>query len=385
MKLIGLLVDSYRLLIFVAVLIVIALDNARVIRRLGRFPRAGRRPRVSVLVPARNEADSIAACVRSLLAQDYPDFELLVLDDNSADETGKLLARLTSPRLRVLTGQTLPEGWNGKPWACHQLARAADGELLLFTDADTIHRPDSLRLAVDAIEATGADMMTALIRNEVRTLGEQITVPFMVWAIMSILPVRLAHTLRRSKAFAAASGKLLLFRRNAYATIGGHAAVRFEAAEDVALARAVKGANLRLRLVDAADCVSARMYDGFRTAASGFNKNFFAIFDYRLLPALFVWLWMLTITWHPLASVAALAATGRFDSRLWAAAATVILAALGWLVVALKARLPCRLAVYYPLIMTAASALGLASIVSTVLGRTVWKDRRLVKHRIRLV
>lgn len=385
MKVIGLLVDSYRLLIFVGVQLLITLSNARLLRRLGSFPAAARRPRVSILVPARDEAGQVGRCVESLLGQDYPDFELLVLDDGSADSTGAILAGFSSPRLRSLRGEPLPEGWNGKNWACQQLARVATGELLLFTDADTLFQPAALRLAVDALEATRSDLLTAIIRNEVMSLGEQLTVPFMVWAIMAILPVGLAHAWHRSKAFSAANGKFLLFRRQAYEAIGGHAAVRTEAAEDVALARAIKGAGLRLRLVNAANCVSARMYDGFRSAARGFGKNFFAIFDYRLLPAVFVWLWMLVITWHPLVSVAGLAATRRFDGRFWAAAATVLLSALGWLVVALKTRLLRRLALYYPVTMTVAAALGLASLLATTFGRTDWKGRRLVRHRVRLL
>ncbi|MEO0086220.1 MAG: glycosyltransferase [candidate division WOR-3 bacterium] len=385
MRVIGLLVDSYRLLIFVGVQLVIALTNIRLLRRLGTFPPAGRRPRVSILVPARDEAAGIGRCVESLLNQDYPDCELLVLDDRSTDNTGAVLAGFASPRLRVLPGAPLPEGWNGKPWACAQLARSATGELFFFTDADTVHRSDSIRLAVDALESTGADLLTALIRNEVPSFGEQITVPFMVWAIMAILPVGLAHFWRRSKAFSAANGKFLLFRRQAYETVGGHAAARDEAAEDVALARLVKGAGMRLRLVNASDCISARMYEGFRSAAKGFSKNFFAIFDYRLLPALFVWTWMLAITWHPLVSVAVLGAASRFDGRFWAASAAVMLSGLIWLLVALETRLPRRLALYYPLTMTTAAGLGLGSLLATLLSRTGWKGRRLARHRIRLL
>ena len=126
---------------FVACLVLIALSNWRLLRRIDRYPPPPRTPRVSVLVPARNEEAHIGDCVRSLLAQDYPDFEVVVLNDHSTDRTGAILADLSAgdERLRVLTGRDLPAGWLGKHWACQQLSEAAGGELLLFTDADTRH------------------------------------------------------------------------------------------------------------------------------------------------------------------------------------------------------------------------------------------------------
>ncbi|HSM61679.1 MAG TPA: glycosyltransferase family A protein, partial [Longimicrobiales bacterium] len=125
--------------------------------------RPSRFPRVSVVVPARNEAANIGACVGSLLEQEYPDFEVIVLDDRSDDGTGDLV-RAMGPggarSLRVLDGEELPAGWTGKPWACWQGARAATGDLILFTDADTVHAPDLLPRAVAAMEEDDADLLT---------------------------------------------------------------------------------------------------------------------------------------------------------------------------------------------------------------------------------
>ena len=145
----------FSLAIFTAVLLCIALSNWRTLRRLGSYPDPTRWPRVSVLVPARNEETNIGPCVRSLLAQEYPALEVVVLNDNSTDRTGAILAELAADdvRLRVLSGQPLPEGWLGKHWACHQLGQAATGDLLLFTDADTRHGPHSVRSGVAALQA----------------------------------------------------------------------------------------------------------------------------------------------------------------------------------------------------------------------------------------
>ncbi len=378
-------IDSYRVLIFVGVQAVIAVTNALLMKRLSAFGPSQYHPRVSVLVPVRNEAEHIEACISSLLAQDYENFELLVLDDGSTDNTAAILTRMADARLRVLSGQPLPEGWVGKSWACQQLADAATGELLLFTDADTVFSPEALRHAVDAFGATRADFLTAVTRNQVLTLGEQMTVPFLVWSIGTILPLGIAYLLRRSSFLSAANGKFMLFRRAAYDHIGGHAAVRDDATEDLALCRRVKRHGLRWRLLDASGEVSARMYSGFSEAIEGFSKNFFALFGYRLLPALFVWFWMLLITWHPLLAVGASIALAQYDGQFAAAIATVLLAGLLWLLLALKYSLPRRLALLYPLTILVCAYIGLRSIVLTVLGQTTWKGRALARHRIRLV
>jgi len=222
-------------IIFLSVLLLIALSNLLVLRRLHRYGRPAQFPRLSVLVPARNEEANIGPCVRSLLAQDYPDFELLVLDDESGDQTAQVLASLATSdnRLRVLSGQPLPAGWLGKQWACHQLAQAASGELLLFTDADTRYHPQALSNAVAALLAERTDMLSAVLREEVVSWGERLVVPILVWSIFSFLPLGLAYRLRLP-AFTAANGQFLLFRRRAYEQIGGHAAVRQHTTEDLA-------------------------------------------------------------------------------------------------------------------------------------------------------
>ena len=170
----------YDLIAFQAVLWLIALSNTWVLRRARRHAPPAHLPRVSVLVPARNEEANIERCVASLLAQDYPDFEVLVLDDESTDGTGCILARLAAadPRLRVLSGRPLEAGWRGKNWACAQLAAQANGELLFFTDADTHHQPQTLRAFATALIGEGADLLGGFPRQEVETLGEQFIVPF---------------------------------------------------------------------------------------------------------------------------------------------------------------------------------------------------------------
>jgi chlorobactene glucosyltransferase len=237
-------------------------------------------PLVSVLVPARNEAANIEACVRSLLAQDYPRWELLVLDDQSEDATGAILARLAAAdgRLRVLAGGPLLPGWLGKANACRQLAAAARGDWLLFTDADTVHQAPALGRALTLALASDVGLLSLFPRQITGTLAERLVVPLMHLAVYGLLPLPAMRRLR-SPAFAAANGQYLLFRRAAYDAAGGHAAVRALVLEDVALARAVKQAGHRIELADGGDLVRTRMYRGAADLWAGFSKNFFAFFN----------------------------------------------------------------------------------------------------------
>ncbi|MBN2466276.1 glycosyltransferase [candidate division WOR-3 bacterium] len=379
----GWLVDPTHILGFVAVQALVALSNALLLNRLGRFPQTAAKPKVSLLVPARDEEESIGSCVTSLLAQDYGDLEVVVLDDGSQDRTRAVLAGLQFERLRVLEGRPLPDGWNGKAWACQQLADSAQGELLLFTDADTVFQPRTVRLAVNAMEATGADLLTAVTGNRVPTLGEQLTVPFMSWSILSLLPLAVTRLLPKSVAFTAANGKFMLFRREAYRSVGGHAAVKDHATEDIALAKSVRRQGYRWCLMDATRLVSARMYCGLMDAVGGFSKNLFALFNYRVLVALFVWTWLLTITWYPIGLVAATIATG--NAMPLAPVATLALSAGIWLLASLRFGFPLHLFLLGPAIVTVSAFTGIRAMVLSQTGHACWKGRRLVARKPRLI
>jgi len=198
---------------FLGVLLAVALINLATWRRLGQYPPSVVTPRVSVLVPLRNEARNTRPCIRSLLSQGYGDFEVLALDDESQDCTASELARLRAEEsnLQVLQGKPLPDGWLGKHWACHQLAEAASGDLLLFVDADTRHAPTALRDAVSALEAEGADLLAVMPRQEVVSWAERLVVPVMTWSFLSFLPVALAQSVRWPS-LSTTVGQFMLFR-----------------------------------------------------------------------------------------------------------------------------------------------------------------------------
>ena len=255
-------------------------------------------PMVSILVPARNEALNIEACAGSLLAQDYPNWELLVLDDHSEDETAEIVRGLgvseSGERARLIRGATLPEGWTGKGWACHQLAQAARGEFLFFTDADTAHAPGTVSAAVAYARRHRADLVSAWPRLLTVTWSEKLIIPMIVLLAMTLYPHWLVLLLQRwprlsalvparfLRLLGAANGQFIFFTRAAYEQIGGHAAIRDHVVEDVALGRAVTariGEGMRLRNCDSQAFSTVRMYRSLAEVWEGFTKNLRAAFE----------------------------------------------------------------------------------------------------------
>lgn len=373
------------LIYFLAAILLLCLSNLWAMRRLGRDPHPARWPRLSVLVPVRNEQDNVGACLHSLLEQDYPDFEVLVLDDHSSDGTPVVLENLPDPNkhLTILSGATLPEGWLGKHWACHQLAQRATGELLLFTDADTRHQPHSLREAVAALLAEQADLLSAWPRQEVGSWAERLAVPVLCWSIHSFLPLALAYRLSRP-AFTAANGQFMLFRRSVYREIGGHRAVRQDVVDDLALVRRAAKHRLRWRLLDGGEYIRCRMYHDLAGVWEGFSKNLFAAFDHRLLPFLLVWLWLALVHWEPL--IVLLWAQAKLPlpaHSVGLALGAIAITLLLWGLTCWRFKLPPHIALLYPWSILLALAIALRSIFLTLRGQTTWRGRTLLRPRVR--
>ncbi len=234
-------------------------------------------PSVSVLIPMRNEADKIGPNLRALLAQDYPDYEVVLLDDDSQDTSVQAAeaAAGKSPCFRLLRGKPLPPGWLGKAWACQQLSQAASGDFLLFTDADVTWQAGALSAAMAESRRTEADLLTLWPTQQTQTIAERLVVPLIAFAIQAYLPALAVHHLPW-KVFAAANGQVMLFRRSAYQRIGGHTVVKTDVVEDMALAYAVKSHGLKLRMADANRLVQTRMYQSWPEVRDGFAKNILA-------------------------------------------------------------------------------------------------------------
>jgi glycosyltransferase involved in cell wall biosynthesis len=239
---------------------------------------------VSVIVPARNEEASLGTCLESLVSQKLVSqtgvaFEIIVVDDHSTDRTREIAASFAARQngvVRVIEAGPLPDGWTGKNNAVVAGARAARGEWLLFTDADTVHLPGSLARALKEAQENNADLLSYS--------PEQIAVTFWEMAVLPVVFAELARQYPPSKVSdpnspaAAANGQYILVRREAYDAVGGHAAIASSILEDVALARAVKKSGRRIRFRYAADAVRTRMYRSFSQLRDGWTKNLALLF-----------------------------------------------------------------------------------------------------------
>jgi chlorobactene glucosyltransferase len=363
------------------ILVLVSLNLIANLRMLGRTAPRGRGPAairpISVLIPARNEARNIHRCLHSLLAQDYPLIEVVVLDDGSTDETAEIVAEIAQqdPRVRLVRGQPLPQGWMGKNFACHQLAGLAQGDWLLFTDADTDHRPDTLAWAVEAAEQNRADLVSLIPHTVTHTLGERLLLPVIPFGLIACLPLALGEWLR-IPFLAMAVGPFMLFRREAYRRVGGHQAVQGEIAEDVMLARQVRRAGGRVILLDGSEQVDVHFYHGFREAWRGLAKSVFAVFGYRLLPSLlmigfygFLFLWPVLLLF-----------AGLWQGRMGEPALRLALFQVSlngglWYAVAAHFRLPRRTAIFYPIIVLLTILIILDSIWQAAFRGIDWKER----------
>ncbi|HEX6887679.1 MAG TPA: glycosyltransferase family 2 protein [Candidatus Nanopelagicales bacterium] len=244
---------------------------------------------VTVLLPARDEAARIGPCLAALQAQRHPQLQVLVLDDHSTDGTAEVVRRAVGDdsRFTLLDGapEPVPEGWLGKPWACHRLARAALGsteppDLLIFVDADVVLAADATSRIAALMRTSGLALASPYPRQLAESPAERLVQPLLQWSWCTTLPLGLAERSPRPS-LTAANGQVLAITRAAYQRSGGHAAVRHEVLEDVALARAVKAAGGRAGVTDGTDLATCRMYDGAEALVDGYTKSLWAAFGSR--------------------------------------------------------------------------------------------------------
>lgn len=235
-------------------------------------------PPLSVIVPARNEAANIARCVASLCTSTHPALDIIVVDDHSGDDTARFAreAGAGDPRLRVVMAPDLPADWLGKQWACAHGASLAQGRVLCFTDADTVHAPDLHVRSVRALLDRGADLLSVAGVQELGTFWERLVQP----QVFALLFARYGGSEIVSRARrpedVIANGQYMLFRRASYEALGGHASVRRKVAEDLALALRAKRQGMQVHLVQGLDQLSTRMYASLGALIRGWMKNAYA-------------------------------------------------------------------------------------------------------------
>ncbi len=238
---------------------------------------------VSILIPARNEESNILKLLNSILQQDYQDYEVIILDDDSSDNTYEICAEFAAKHtaFRVIKGKELTGLWLGKNYACHQLALQAKGEYLLFLDADEQISNGLINSAVHRMHFRNLALLSLFTNQQMKTFGERLTVPLMHYILLNLLPLRLVY-LSKNASVAAASGQFMLFDASVYRQYEWHKSAKDKIVEDVEIMKQVKSARYNGESLLANGMVSCRMYTGYISAINGFGKNFLAAFNYNI-------------------------------------------------------------------------------------------------------
>ncbi len=353
-------------------------------------------PLISFCVPARNEQRNIRACVEGLLAQDYPNFEIIVLDDRSTDKTSEILRQLAlesasllanrkqqAALLHIIHGSDLPAGWAGKPHALYQASAAARGEWLCFVDADTFLSPVTLSSCYAKAIETKADMFTIMTFQILGSFWEKAVMPLVMTALSVGFSPRKANDSTRKDAIA--NGQFILIKRSVYDAIGGHERVKDNIVEDKAIAEQVKWSGYRLIVADGYLLARTRMYTSLPEMWEGWTKNIYLGLRDRsgllwlgvfgamiaLLAASFVPIWpLLGVAWY-------------FNDGAWMAAAVIIESLVFWAYmvtarvrVARKMEISAWYAFTTPLGSAVFAAMMITSAFRVLTGRGVtWKGR----------
>lgn len=228
-------------------------------------------PKISVIIPARNEEKNIGHCLTHLFKENYPNFEIIVVDDRSTDRTPHLLdnlQKLSTAPMKVVRIEKLPPGWTGKSHAMHAGAKAAAGDWFLFTDADTTHRPSSITTAVNEALRQKIDFLTLAAELESLTFWEKTVQPIAVGSLAIWFPIE-----------AMANGQFILVSRKSYEAVGGGEAVKDKVVEDIELARAMRRAGFRTRLADGTKLYRTRMYTSLSGIVTGWTRILTHLFE----------------------------------------------------------------------------------------------------------
>ncbi len=252
--------------------VIFGIINLRLMPRLSGKPPAG--TKVSILIPARNEEGNIATCLDAALASTGCEVEVVVMDDGSTDRTAEIVRAYAArdARVRLVAAPSLPPGWTGKVHACARLAEAATGTHFLFIDADVRLAPHAASAMAAHSAAKNIALISGVPRQEMKTIGEGLTVPFINFLLICYLPFG-GRAIQRKPSLAAACGQLILVERRAYEGTGGHTTIKGVLHDAIALARLFRERGHDTEIVDGAPLATCRMYEGFAHAWGGFIKN----------------------------------------------------------------------------------------------------------------
>ncbi|MBA4411224.1 MAG: glycosyltransferase family A protein [Bacteroidota bacterium] len=231
-------------------------------------------PKISILIPARNEESNLGNLLETLHKLEYPDFEVLVCNDHSSDNTEEILNWVVGEddRIHWFLGEKLPTDWLGKNFACHQLAQKATGKYLIFLDADVALSANAITKAVAFFQEKQLSLLSVFPQQKMETFAERLTVPLMNWILQSLLPVILVQK-TPFPSVSAANGQFMMFETENYRTSQWHSKVRNQNVEDIRIARMMKSESLKVAVLLGNQDIFCRMYRNFNEAVVGFSRN----------------------------------------------------------------------------------------------------------------
>ena len=254
---------------------------------------------VSILIPVRNEEQNILSLLESIRDQEYRNYEVIILDDHSTDQTLSICREFCdlNKKFRVISGKALPTGWLGKNYACYQLAEHSQGDLLMFLDADVTLANGLINNTVHRMRFYRLDLLSLFPNQIMASLGERMIVPLIHFILLNLLPLRLVR-LSKSPAFCAASGQFMLFNARSYKENQWHSLVMNKVVEDIEIMKLLKASGLKGEALLANGYIFCRMYKNFGEAFKGFSKNLFAGFNNNVIG---LFLYLLLVILGPLA------------------------------------------------------------------------------------
>jgi glycosyltransferase involved in cell wall biosynthesis len=269
---------AFFILVFTGIRLLVVLANFLGMQWL-RHSRSSSEPLISVLIPARNEEENIGILLSSLIEHDYSNIKIWVYDDLSTDKTAFIVQQLAAKdsRIHLLSGRQLPHGWIGKNHGCHQLAHHADGEYLLYLDADVIIQKGLIKNAVANMQKYHLDLFSIFPAQRMGSLAEWLTVPVMNWILVSLLPLVLVR-LSSHSSFSAANGQFMMFRADVYRRELFHKTLKHANVEDIAISRLMKRKGYKVQTLLGNKQIQCRMYKSWDDAVKGFSRNVFYFF-----------------------------------------------------------------------------------------------------------
>ena len=337
---------------------------------------------VSVLIPARNEELNIKRCIYSLIDQSYKNLEIIVLDDDSSDQTFEIVNELSQKfqSVSLVKGEKKSKGWTGKNWACYQLSYYAKGDFLLFIDADTKLQKNTIAESISEMNNKDIDLISLFPNRITKTAVDKVISVTIGWFIFSCLPIIFSN---KNPIFSSAFGQFLLFRKSAYFSIGGHKAIKEKILDDFELGRCISKNGYVLRVFDGTERLSTFSYSSEKEALEGLSKSIFPFFNNKLIPFVLLLILFLSMGLMPIFIM-----LGEFfGSKLTRTKEMIAysiwgLLTLSWAISSYRSKQGLRYGILYPIITTITVVVGVFSIITFLTKSVHWKDRKVGDEEI---